>query len=306
MTGLGCNTAYLFDKSESPKVSIALPLYNGEATILSSITSIVLQSYQNWELIVLDDGSTDNGPEIVKAIADPRIRFVQDNSNRGISFRLNQALELATGKYFARMDADDIAFPERIERQVHFMESRPDIDLVATEILVFGNDGDVKGRVRGKECHDDITRKPWNGFYMPHPTWLGHIEWFRRHGYRTSADKAEDQDLLFRAYLVSRFACIPEVLLGYRQDTRSLTKMFTARRVLTRSFIETALKRGQYGAIPWLLLNLPVKIIADVLNIKCKISFLRNKLDMVPQEVLLLWQQVWGDTQCSRVSEPVA
>jgi glycosyltransferase involved in cell wall biosynthesis len=237
----------------------------------------------------------------VESIPDPRIRLVQDGVNKGISYRLNQSLDLARGYYFARMDADDIAFPERIARQVKFMEDHLDIDLVATGVLVFGNAGDVKGVIQVKHNHNAICSRPWNGFHMPHPTWLGRIEWFRFNHYRSSADKAEDQDLLFRTYLTSHFACIPDVLLGYRQDTRSLSKMIAARRVFAKSFIETAIRRRQFLKVICLTLNITIKMIADILNIVCGIKFLRNKLDAIPQDTLGLWQEIWHATNYARL-----
>lgn len=287
--------------NEVPKVSIALPLYNGALTIYSSIQSILLQTYKNWELIVIDDGSTDNGPDIVRSIDDKRITIIQDGVNRGISYRLNQALDLAKGCYFARMDADDIAFPERIARQVKFMADHPDVDLVAASVLVFGNAGDAKGLILVKHHHDAICSRPWNGFHMPHPTWLGRIEWFRFNRYRSSADKAEDQDLLFRAYLTSNFACITDVLLAYRQDGRALSKMIAARRIFAKSFIETAMRRRQFLEASCLALSILIKMLADVLNILCGIKLLRNKLGVIPQETLSLWQQIWHATNDTRL-----
>lgn len=276
-----------------PLVTIALPLYNAGSTIRASVQSILLQTYENWELIVIDDGSTDNGPEIVESISDPRITLVRDGVNRGISFRLNQALDLARGSYFARMDADDIAFPQRLEKQVKFLQADQSIDLLATGILFFKNDGSVQGVMPVKASHSLICQSPWNGFYMPHPTWLGRLEWFKKYYYNSDADKAEDQELLYRSYSMSRFACLPEVLLAYRQDQRSFEKMLAARYVFAKSFANVALMQKQYQVLPILVLVQLVKVIADFMNIAFGAKRLRNKLADVPANTCVAWHEIW-------------
>lgn len=279
--------------SQYPLVTIALPLYNAGFTIEAALQSILFQTYKNWELIVIDDGSTDNGPAIVESISDPRITLLRDGVNRGISFRLNQALDLAKGSYFARMDADDISFPQRLEEQVKFLQADQSIDLLATGILFFKNDGSVQGVMPVKASHSLICQSPWNGFYMPHPTWLGRLEWFKKYYYNSDADKAEDQELLYRSYSMSRFACLPEVLLAYRQDQRSFEKMLAARYVFAKSFANVALMQKQYQVLPILVLVQLVKVIADFMNIAFGAKRLRNKLADVPANTCVAWHEIW-------------
>ncbi|HBH80927.1 MAG TPA: glycosyltransferase family 2 protein, partial [Nitrospira sp.] len=103
--------------------------YNASGTIDLALRSILAQTYQNWELILVDDGSTDRTAERVLHVKDSRIRFIQESSgNMGLASRLNQCVRLARGEYIARMDADDVAYPQRFERQVQFLKEHRDID----------------------------------------------------------------------------------------------------------------------------------------------------------------------------------
>lgn len=280
--------------TETPLVSIALPVFNAEKTLATAIRSILYQTYSNWELIIIDDGSTDNSLSVAQGFDDLRIELLANGKNRGISTRLNQALQLCKGDYFARMDADDVSFPKRIENQVHFMEAYPSIDLLGTGILVYNGDGFPKGIFPIKERHEDICKRPWGGFYLPHPTWLGRTEWFMKHRYRSLADGAEDQDLLFRTYLSSRFACLSEVLLAYREEPRSLERMFSYRYAFFNAVFREALSSKRYYAALGVFFLQPAKVVGDFLNLKCGLKGLRNPLLPAPLSLLQYWQHIWS------------
>ena len=114
-----------------PMVTVAMSVHNAAPTLESALQSILWQTFQDWELIVVDDGSTDQTPRILSRFTDRRVRLVQgEEGQKGLAFRLNQCVQLARGKYIARMDADDISYPERLERQVQYLETHPDIDLL--------------------------------------------------------------------------------------------------------------------------------------------------------------------------------
>src|SRR4051812_47547353 len=112
-----------------PLVSIAMPVRDSQRTLPVALRSIVSQTYPNWELLLFDDGSTDRTLEIARSFADDRIKIVSDGRGRGMTVRLNQAARVASGKYYARMDGDDAAYPQRLERQVAYLESHPEVDL---------------------------------------------------------------------------------------------------------------------------------------------------------------------------------
>jgi len=202
---------------------------NGRDTLLLAINSILWQSYQNWELILINDGSTDGSEDLIQDLTEQRIRYYADQRNRGLAARLNQGVHLARGEYIARMDADDIAFPERLARQVAYLESHREVDLLASSVLMVDGNNNPIGIMRAGDNHQQITRRPWHGFPMPHPTWMGRSEWFRTHPYDEAAKKGQDQALLYQSYRQCRFAGLHEVLLGYRYERLSLRKTLLGR-----------------------------------------------------------------------------
>ena len=224
-----------------PLVSVVMSFHNAQDTLLRSIRSLLWQTYPNWELILLDDGSTDGSAEASKLIEDPRIRLCGDSVCRGLPTRLNQGVSLAKGQYIARMDADDVAFPERFARQVAYLQTHAEVDLLSTSALLVNENDRPLGLLAAGLSHDDICSRPWHGFPMPHPTWMGRAEWFRQNPYDELARKAQDQALLLQAYLNSRFAGLPDVLLGYRYGSVSLKKSIAGR----WSYIRTVCSSGK-------------------------------------------------------------
>lgn len=200
--------------------------YNASGTINLALRSILSQTYQNWELIVVDDGSTDRTAENVSCIQDSRVRFIQEPSgNRGLAARLNQCVRLARGQYIARMDADDVAYPQRLERQIQFLEEHRDIDLLGTGAVIFKGEGEIIGCYPTASSHEAICRRPWWGFPLAHPTWMGKRTWFLSHPYSDDDTRCEDQALLLQSFSRSRFAALEEVLLGYRVDAIEAGKL---------------------------------------------------------------------------------
>lgn len=261
-----------------PLVTISLPVYNGASTLQLAVQSIIKQSFQNWELIILDDASTDRSLEVMRSFDDPRIRLVEGEANTGLSARLNMAVDMANGQYFARMDQDDISLPMRMEKQLAYLQAHPQIDLVASSYAVFNDDREWLGKLPVQNQHQEICRRPWNGFYMPHPTWMGRLEWFRRYRYESYADGAEDQNLLLRSYGSSRFACLDEVLLAYRQNDRPLKKILRARvKFVKAAFASFPLRHGH--RIPLMVLAAQLaKGCGDIANTFLHTSSLQRQL----------------------------
>ena len=231
-----------------PRVSVLLPVHNGGRDLLMAVWSILGQSLADWELLVLDDASTDGALSAIARVPDERVRVLRDATHLGLAARLNQGLDLARGEYIARMDHDDVAFPARLQRQVEYLDGHGEVDLLGTRALVFSGNGDPLGLFPFRQSHEAICRRPWLGFYLPHPTWMGRADWFRRHRYRIpEARRAEDQDLLLRTYTCSRFACLPEVLLGYRMGTTSLRKVLVGRASAGRAQLREHLRHRRPG-----------------------------------------------------------
>jgi glycosyltransferase involved in cell wall biosynthesis len=221
-----------------PLVSIGLQFYNNEKTLAPAIQSILNQSFQDWELILHDDGSTDKSREIASWFSESRLRFYFDGVNLKRPARLNESLDLAKGKYYAVMDGDDIAYPDRLMRQIDFLEKHSDVNLLGAQMLVSDSTGQAIGRRRFPLGHGDICRNPGAGFPIAQPTFMGRIDWFRKHRYDSRAlAGVEDQDLLLRAYRESRFANLPDILMGYRETAIYLKKVLRARYEFSRSLI---------------------------------------------------------------------
>src|SRR5271156_6143991 len=209
-----------------PVLTIAMPFYNSAATLELSIRSLLNQSYSDFELLLCDDGSDDQSVAIAHSFDDPRLVCWSDGRRRRLAARLNECIDRARGRYLARMDADDVAYPDRLARQLAFLETQTEVDLCGAGAMVFGKHGRPLWRFRPAREHAGITRSPFRGFPLWHPLWMGRIEWFRRWRYEESAWLAQDQELLLRSYRLSRFANLPEVLLGYRRERVTLRKLF--------------------------------------------------------------------------------
>lgn len=206
--------------STPPTVSIGMSVRNNAATLAVTLRSILRQTCADWELILIDDGSTDATREVAKSFADPRIRLLCHEVSGGLARRLNEAVDIARGRYFARTDGDDVSFPERLELQAAYLDSHPGIDLLGSGGVVFDEDGVPLGVRLTPTTHEDICRQPWSGFYLAHPSWMGRTEWFRRNRYDENAVKSQDYDLLLRTHRQSCFAALPDILIGYREKRR--------------------------------------------------------------------------------------
>lgn len=131
---------------KTPKVSIIMPAYNTEKYIGEAIESILNQTFQDFEFIILNDGSTDKTPEIIEAYAkkDKRIKFINNKKNQGFIASLNECLDVAKGEYIAKMDSDDISLPERIKKQVEYLDAHPEAGMVGCGYQIFDKEDVVR------------------------------------------------------------------------------------------------------------------------------------------------------------------
>jgi len=273
-----------------------MPVHNAAKTLHRAVWSVIRQSYPHWELILIDDGSTDETGHIAAGFHDSRVKLVADNRKLGLAARLNQALDICRGEYFARLDADDIAYPERLQRQVVFLQQHAEIDLLGTGAVVFGDDGAAVGVFPLRLTHDEICRNPWSGFYLAHPTCIGKTEWFRIHRYRNEMRKAQDQDLLLRSWRTSRFACLPEILTGYAQETLSLKKILVTRYYFSRALVQAAARRGQYLSGLLALMSQAAKGMVDAFSILTGLGrvILRHRALPISAQERERWEKCWS------------
>jgi len=272
-----------------------MPVWNCQETLPLAIRSLLAQTYLHWELLLIDDGSSDETLRVAQRFADPRIKIFSDCENRSLPARLNQAIAMSRGKYFARLDGDDVAYPERFERQVNYLEQHPDVDLVGAWVIVFNQAGTPLGKRAGPETHDAICAKPIAGFPIAHPTYVGRLEWFRRYRYNEVLLKSQDQELLLRSYRFSRFANVPEILLGYREERIELKKILTSRRFFARSLFREFQQQGRLDLAIRAVTEQVAKAVADCMAVGTGLNYriLRHRALPITEEEREEWVRIW-------------
>jgi glycosyltransferase involved in cell wall biosynthesis len=282
-----------------PLISIGMPVFNNAATLRESILSIILQSYTNWELLIMDDGSTDESMEIASTFEDSRIKIIADGENRGLAARMNQAISMSRGEFFARMDADDIAYPQRLFMQQAYMQEHPEVGLLGCGSLVFSRDGVSFGIRIYPETHEGICTRPWFGILLMHPTWMGTMDWFRKSTYNEKLKKAQDQELLLRTFSRSNFANIPQILMAYREDQAGLKKTLLSRCYVMRAlFYSGSAKIAILGVITQAFKML-IDLAFSVVGQRARLIQRRSKL--APDAAIGEWEKVLHDVQQSGV-----
>jgi len=275
-----------------------MSMRDGAATAGPAIRSLVRQTFPDWELILIDDGSRDDGAERVAEFRDPRIRIVRYAESKGLACRLNEAVDLARGGFIARMDIDDICYPERFAEQVSLLRSDPELDLVASKALVFRCQGEIMGVMSTPATHDEIVARPYSGFLFPHSTWCGKAAWFRKHRYDESMRITQDQELLLRSAASSRFAAVGKILLGYRKERMDISKSIRGRALYSRAVWRHARYSGAYArAAAGSLLHFS-KVAAEIaaIGLGAEEWLLKRKLpSSLTPEKAARWRAVWND-----------
>jgi glycosyltransferase involved in cell wall biosynthesis len=279
-----------------PLVSVIMSVLNGAATVGAAVRSIQLQTLEDWELIVIDNGSSDQTGAIVKGFDDARIRLVREAPGAGLAIRLNQAVALSRGEFIARMDADDVSFPERLARQVDRLKQDTKLDVLGCGAAVFTDQGDLVGELPVGVTHGDITRQPFRGFPFPHPTWCGRASWFRDNPYDSELMKAEDQDLLLRTFRKSNFGSLEAVLFGYRQNQLDLHKLLPGRLTFIGCLWRYALASGQFGPAFGGMANHVFKGTADIFTSSLGLNRVaqQRRLKPVTPAVAQQWRDLKG------------
>ncbi len=200
----------------NPEAAVLLCAYNGESFIAEAIESILNQTYKDFEFIIVENCSTDNTWQIIKSYTDPRIKAFQTNFKQ-LSFNLNYGLMQTKAEYIARMDADDIAKPQRLERQIAYLEAHPDIDVLGTAYELLGNNDE--GKIITLPATDKSIRRrlPFR-FCFCHPSVIFKREAILNHGGYQGAKFCQDMDLWLRLSQdkTIKFANLQEPLLRYR------------------------------------------------------------------------------------------
>lgn len=212
--------------ASAPKVSVLLPVYNAERYLETAIRSILEQSFSDFELIAVDDGSTDRSGAILDrlAIEDERIVVLRQD-NTGVTRALNAGLAMARGEYVARMDADDIARPDRFARQVAELEARPDVVVLGTQFRLIDPDGRPLKPMAVPLHHADLDTRLFERQELSicHPSAMMRASALKAvGGYDESFSSAQDVDLFLRLAEVGELANLENELMSYRIHTASM------------------------------------------------------------------------------------
>ncbi|MBK9168940.1 MAG: glycosyltransferase [Bryobacterales bacterium] len=208
-------------------VTIAIPFANAASWLPGAIRSVFAQTFTDWELLLVDDGSTDGSLTTAKAVTDPRVCVISDGMNRGLSARLNQIAGLAQSPLLARMDADDLMHPQRLQRQIAYLSAHPETDLVCTAMAVLDGEDSVTG-IRYVSPAGFNRRTALRRSILTHATVTGRTDWFRQHRYNEALDRAEDQELWFRTVGQSSFAALDEPLYFCRDHCAGVSPKYRA------------------------------------------------------------------------------
>lgn len=210
--------------TDRPQISVIMPVYNAEPFLKQAIDSVLTQTYRAFEFIIINDGSIDQTTRIIQSYQDKRIIFFDDTLNFGLAKRLNQGINLSRGQYIARMDGDDICFPERLEKQLAFLKEHPDVGVVGSNAIIINEKEEKIKEFKRPEGHELIQWGLFFGCPMIHPSVMFRRpekdEWLK---YNENSINIEDYDLWAKLIEKMRFYNIQEPLLFYRRHLNSVS-----------------------------------------------------------------------------------
>lgn len=235
--------------NENPKVTVLMPVYNGGMFIAQAIESILNQTYRDFEFIIIDDGSTDDSVCIINTYKDARIILLKNERNLGLPTSLNIGLDIAKGEYVARMDCDDISFPERFEKQVKYLDCHKEIGIVGTWMELFG---DKRGIISKAPINfNEIKCSLLLFSSISHATIMFRRSLFNKYNLRYDPDyyACEDYELFSRVFKNINATSLSEILYKYRIHEMQTCNYDNARKNV---YIKKLLKQiiSIYGFIP--------------------------------------------------------
>lgn len=207
--------------TKQPLVSVLMPLYNDAKFVTASIESILQQTYQHWELLIVNDGSTDNSKDVVLSFKDSRIRYFENDENRGIVYTRNRLLNLSKGDFVANLDSDDIAYPKRLEKQVEYFLTHPECELCGSWAYKITDTDERMGKLQPPVDDEDIRINMLFQFSYVHSTLMMRNSALGERRYDESFPVAEDYDFVER--WSPRAHNLPEYLVGYRCHSTNIS-----------------------------------------------------------------------------------
>lgn len=223
---------------DKPLISVVMSFYNSEATLLQAVKSVFMQSYDNWELVLLDDGSTDRSLSLARSIIDKRVRVISDGLNKGLAVRKNELSLLALGSFIAFLDADDLIHPTKLEKQLAVFLQNPSIDVVSSGLASM----DANFRLIGVRSLEPLDVNPMTVLKtgsIVHATIMARRAWFLKNPYREGYHRAEDRELFLRVLPHTKFEKVCEPLYFYMESgVQSANKLLSSYKTERKAIIE--------------------------------------------------------------------
>ena len=213
----------------SPAISVVLPAYNCEKYIGEAIHSVLRQTFPDFEFIIINDGSTDKTEEIIRSFPDKRIVYQKNDRNSGLVYTLNKGVDMAKGKYIARMDGDDVCLPGRFKKQMDYLEQNSTTDVLASVVTLIDENGQLKGTwdADSKNISEkDIREQLPKDNCIAHPSVMGKAAIFKKYKYNQTQSQSEDYDLWLR-------------MMSDRIIIHKLAEPLLQHRILSSSFTRT-------------------------------------------------------------------
>ena len=285
--------------SNTPKVTVFIPVYNRELYVGEAIESIVAQTFADFEILLVDDGSTDHSVEKIRSFSDPRIRLVCNEGNLGIPKTRNKGVELARGQYMAMLDSDDRAYPERLEKQVAFLDAHPEYAQVGSWCRMMDAQGHVLDKIkRQPAAPDDIHAQFLFRCAMSNRSIMARTALLKEYGYRNDFPRCQDYELHVRLAKQYKLGNIPECLVYGRIHPEQITGQ-------TQGLGDAKKQEIISGQLH----ELGVTFSEKDLNPHLTLSRMR-KSQFIPDTAYLEWAQEWlvrlqqANKQTHRYAEP--
>lgn len=252
---ISSNMKNTFPGALTPKISIVMAAYNEERDIEKALDSILAQTFTDWELIIIDDGSTDATVDVIKRYTekDSRINFVCNETNMELSASLNKGIGLAQSDLIARADADDTNLPERLAKQYEYMQANPEIDVLGTAAFLLDESGHRSSSFSYPLTHDELKNLPFLKNHFFHPSVMFRRRFFKVTGlYDSRYSRGQDKELWLRGLKAGcRYANLPEQLIEYSTGgyVKSWQTILIHGFSLLRMVKDLKIERGYFQAI---------------------------------------------------------
>ena len=285
--------------SKAPKVTVFIPVYNREKYVGEAIESILAQTFSNFEILLVDDGSTDQSVDTIRSFSDPRIRLVCNEGNLGIPKTRNKGVELARGQYMAMLDSDDRAYPKRLEKQVAFLDLHPKYAQIGSWCRMMDAQGSILNKIKRQPVlPDDIHAQFLFRCAMSNRSIMARTAILQEYGYRNDFPRCQDYELHVRLAKHYKLGNLPECLVYGRIHSQQITGQTTTlgdtkkREIIRKQLNELGVTFSEEDLDPHLTLSR------------------MRKFRFIPDASYLTWSREWllrlqeANTQTYRYAEP--